>query len=67
LNRIIASGGNKNGGAGVGVDLGDSGNVLDLDGGTSNTIDDAVDKNKKCDHNVWMESSFGTTSSSCIH
>ena len=67
LNRIIASGGNKNGGAGLGVDLGDSANVLDLNGGSSNGTTDAVDKNKKCDHNIWMGSSFGTTSATCIH
>src|SRR5260370_30677023 len=67
FNRIIASGGNSNGGAGVGVDLGDSGNVLDLNGGSSNTGGDGVDKNKKCDHNISMGSGFGTTSSSCNH
>jgi hypothetical protein len=67
FNRIIASGGSKNGGAGLGVDLGDSANVLDLNGGNSNGTSDGVDKNKKCDHNVWMGSGFGTTSTSCIH
>jgi hypothetical protein len=60
------SGGNMNTNAGVAIDLGDSFNVIDASGGSSNAAGDAVDKNKKCDHNVWMEDSFKTASQSCI-
>jgi parallel beta helix pectate lyase-like protein len=67
FNRVISSGGNKNGGAGLAVDLSDSSNLLDENGGSSNTTDDAVDKNRKCDHNIWMENGFTTVSQSCIH
>jgi hypothetical protein len=67
FNRIISSGGNKNSGAGIGVDRGDSVNVFDENGGRSNIAKDAVDKNKKCDRNIWMKDDFGTTSRACIH
>jgi hypothetical protein len=67
FNSMTNSGGNKNSDAGVAIDLGDSGNVVDESGGSSSTAGDAVDKNKKCDHNTWMEDSFTTVSQSCIH
>ncbi|HYK64403.1 MAG TPA: NosD domain-containing protein [Patescibacteria group bacterium] len=67
FNSMTNSGGNKNSDDGVAIDLGDSGNVIDESGGSSNTTDDAVDKNKKCDHNTWMEDGFSTVSQSCIH
>ena len=67
FNSMTNSGGNKNSNAGVAIDLGDSGNVVDESGGSSNTTDDASDKNKKCDHNTWMEDGFTTVSQSCIH
>jgi hypothetical protein len=67
FNSMTNSGGNKNSNAGVAIDSGDSGNVVDESGGSSNTGGDAVDKNKKCDHNVWMENGFSAASQSCIH
>jgi hypothetical protein len=67
FNSMTNSGGNSNSDAGVAIDEGASGNVVDESGGSSNTTDDAVDKNKKCDHNVWMENSFAKVSQSCIH
>lgn len=67
FNSMTNSGGNKNSSVGVAIDLGDSGNVIDESGGSSNTTDDAADKNKKCDHDTWMENSFTTVSQSCIH
>ena len=67
FNSMTNSGGNKNSDVGVAIDLGDSGNVIDESGGSSNTTDDAADKNKKCDHNVWMEDGFTKASQSCIH
>jgi hypothetical protein len=67
FNSMTNSGGNKNSDAGVAIDLGDSGNVIDESGGSSNTTDDAVDKNKKCDHDTWIENGFTTASQSCIH
>jgi hypothetical protein len=67
FNRVIASGGNKNSDVGVALDVGDSFNVIDESGGSSNTADDAVDKNRKCDHNIWTEDTFATVSRTCIH
>ena len=67
FNSMTNSGGNKNSDAGVAIDLGDSGNVVDQSAGSSNTGGDGVDKNKKCDHNTWMEDRFTAVSQSCIH
>ena len=67
FNSMTNSGGNSNSNAGVAIDLGDSGNVVDESGGSSNTGGDAVDKNKKCDHDVWTENGFSTVSQACIH
>jgi hypothetical protein len=67
FNSMTNSGGNSNSDAGVAIDDGASGNVVDESGGSSNTTDDAVDKNKKCDHNVWIENSFTKVSQGCIH
>lgn len=67
LNRIIFSGGNKNGAAGIGIDLGSLMNIVDGSAGSSNTMFDADDANKKCDHNIWFADGFGTRSQSCIH
>jgi len=66
FNNMNNSGGNSNTAAGVAIDLGDSGNVIDESGGHANAGGDAVDKNKKCDHNVWMENNFTVKSQSCI-
>jgi len=67
FNRIIASGGNSNMGAGIGIDLGDSSNVIDSCGADHNTTSDAIDKNKSCYHNIWMNDFFGTKTRACIH
>ena len=67
FSSMTSSGGNKNSNAGVAIDSGDSGNVIDESGGSSNLSGDAVDKNKKCDHNVWMKNSFTVKSQGCIH
>jgi hypothetical protein len=67
FNSMTNSGGNSNSDAGVAIDPGHSGNVIDESGGSSNTGGDAVDKNKKCDHNVWMKNNFTVKSQSCIH
>jgi len=67
FNRVLASGGSSNTGAGVAIDLGDSSNVVDSSAGAMNTTFDAVDKNKKCDHNIWLLDMFSKVSQSCIH
>lgn len=67
FNRSIFSGGNSNGNAGVAIDVGDSFNISDGNGGSSNATFDAIDKNRNCDHNVWMEDGFTTVSQACIH
>ncbi|HVA79904.1 MAG TPA: hypothetical protein VNF29_03165 [Candidatus Binataceae bacterium] len=66
-NRIYDAFSGSNGGDGIAIDLGDSGNlVTDIDA-TSNTGDDAVDENPSCDHNLWFGNSITKAGSSCIH